>query len=318
MAWSRKASGKTGTAWASNSRAAELARANAGLQEEIAVRQAKEEALEREKQKAQTYFDVAGVITLVVDHRGVVSLINQKGCEVLGWREEDIVGKSWCDHFVPESQRQEVKAKLEGSDFSQAYEYPVLNRDGEERIIEWHTTRLPSEGGTPAGTLSSGSDITQVRRLEAAKESAESASRAKSQFLANMSHEIRTPMNGLLGMIELLLEDIELNDRQRVFADTARCSARNLLDLLNDILDFSKIEAGKLELEIVDFDLQRLIDQVSEFPAPMPGCSRSSAATCASRPARCSTSRPIPASTSRSRWTIRHSRPIRTTPPPIA
>ncbi len=255
-------------------RAAELARANAVLQEEIAQRRAKEAALEQAKQKAQSYFDVAGVITVVIDHQGIVSLINQKGCEVLGYPEDEIVGKNWADCFVGEDLRETIKQGLLTGDRApeapkrelprDAYLYSVITRDGEERIIEWHTTRLPSDDGAPAGTLSSGSDITQVERLKKAKESAESASRAKSQFLANMSHEIRTPMNGLLGMIELLLDD-ELSERQRKFAHTARQSARNLLDLLNDILDFSKIEAGKLELEVVDFDLRELIQEVAEL-----------------------------------------------------
>ena len=245
--------------------AAELARANTELQEEIAQRQAKEEALERAKQKAQSYFDVAGVITVVIDHQGMVSLINQKGCDVLGYPEEEIVGKDWAECFVGPDLREKIKDGLVTDDLPEnAYLYSVLTRDGDERIIEWHTTRLPSEDGAPAGTLSSGSDITQVQRLKKEKETAESASRAKSQFLANMSHEIRTPMNGLLGMIELLLDD-ELSERQRKFAHTARQSARNLLDLLNDILDFSKIEAGKLELDIVDFDLRELIQEVAEL-----------------------------------------------------
>lgn len=244
-------------------RAAELARANEVLQKEVAHRQAKAAALQREKEKTQTYLDVAGVLMMVVDAEGTVSPINQRSCEVLGYEEEEIVGKTWFD-FIPEGQRREVMARYESGDFEEAYEYSVEARGGEERIVEWHTTQLPSADGRPVGTLSSGADITQVRRLKAAKESAEVANRAKSQFLANMSHEIRTPMNGVLGMTELLLEG-ELNDRQRKFADTARRSARNLLDLLNDILDFSKIEAGKLELEIVDFELREMIEDVAEL-----------------------------------------------------
>lgn len=141
-------------------------------------------------------------------------------------------------------------------------EYRIVWPDESVRHVSSRAAVDFDRQGQPARVIGVCVDVTETKlaeaRLQAAKEAAESASRAKSAFLANISHEIRTPMNAVIGMTELVL-DTQLEPEQREYLAVVQQSGEALLLLINDLLDFSKIEAGKLELHQTAFDVRELL-----------------------------------------------------------
>jgi two-component system, sensor histidine kinase and response regulator len=203
------------------------------------------------------------------DLSGTITSWNSGAAAMFGYPPAEAMGRALN---VAESTPKEEEARMQrlvaGEKFS--YDAKAVTRSGTAIDIQVAVAPLLDEINQCIGSIAVARDVTQHKRseeaLRVAREAAESASQAKSSFLARMSHEIRTPMNGVLGMTELLLET-GLTSTQRKYAETVQRSGQNLLGIINDLLDFSKIEAGKLELENVDMDLRRTIEDVVDLLA---------------------------------------------------
>jgi PAS domain S-box-containing protein len=203
------------------------------------------------------------------DLGGVITSWNSGAAAMFGYAPQDTVGRALAvGESTPEEERQRLRRLMASEKFS--YDARATTSSGSSIEIQVAVAPLLDDGNRCIGSISVARDVTQHKRseeaLRLAREAAEAANHAKSSFLARMSHEIRTPMNGVLGMAELLLET-GLSGTQRKYAETVQRSGKNLLGIINDLLDFSKIEAGKLELENVDMDLRRTIEDIVELLA---------------------------------------------------
>jgi PAS domain S-box-containing protein len=206
-----------------------------------------------------------------VDAEGRYTYCSPQVEAFLGYLPSEIIGKTFFELMHPEEAehyRIEFTELCRNKSHIQNFENWNTTRDGRRILLSTNAVPILDPSGTLLGYRGVDEDITERQQiqkdLEQARDSAEAATKAKSEFLATMSHEIRTPMNGVIGMTGLLL-DTDLNAEQRDYAEIVRKSGENLLTLINDILDFSKIEAGKLDLEILDFDLRPTLEDAIDL-----------------------------------------------------
>ncbi len=148
-----------------------------GVVRDITERKQAEEALQKEKGRAQQYLDIAGVMFLVLAADQKVILINKKGCEILGYVEQEIVGRSWFD-FLPQDEKDRAGAtfdQLMAGEIEpvEYFENPVLTKSGQERLVAWHNSVLTDDAGRIIGIVSSGEDITERKRAEEALRNSE-------------------------------------------------------------------------------------------------------------------------------------------------
>ncbi|WP_232231866.1 PAS domain-containing hybrid sensor histidine kinase/response regulator [Burkholderia sp. WSM2230] len=270
-------------------RTAELSTALAGRTAEIAERQHAEEAARASEHFLDSIVENIPDMIFVKDAATLRFVrFNRAGEQLLGYRREELIGKSVHDLFPPEEARffaLKDRDVLESQQLVDVPEEPVHTRHG-QRLV--HTMKIPivDVRGEPQFLLGISRDITEQRRAEeelrryrehledmirertaelaVAKEHADAANQAKSDFLAHMSHELRTPLNGILGYAQILKRDKSLAPHQADGIAVIQRSGEHLLAIINDILDMAKIEAGKVEINLSDVVLERFIHFIAE------------------------------------------------------
>ena len=217
-----------------------------------------------ERNKAQQYLNIAGVIIVAINRQGIVSLINQKGCAVLGYKEEEIIGKNWYDLVVPEEIREErkdvLKQVMDGKkEEVEDYENTIITKSGEERIIVWHNTTLRDEEGNIIGTLSSGNDITQRKQTE--EELIRSEKLASiGQLAASVVHEVNNPLAGIMIYLTIFLKKYKENKLQTEKTEIQLLKMKKELDrttrIIRSLLDFAR----QSEPSMKPIEINKVID----------------------------------------------------------
>jgi PAS domain S-box-containing protein len=220
--------------------------------------------LRQERNRAQQYLNIAGVIIVAIDEKGVVTLINKKGCDVLGYQEEEIVGNDWFGLCVPERLKKELKGVfkklMEGNnELVEYYENPILTKTGVERIIEWHNTLLRNEKGQIIGTLSSGNDITKRKQAEAELIRSEKLA-SLGQLAASVAHEVNNPLAGILVYLKLLHKKYTEKKLQTEETENQLLKMEKELErtcrIIRNLLDFSR----QSEPNVRPVDLNKVVE----------------------------------------------------------
>ncbi|PIK14857.1 PAS domain S-box protein [Halobacteriovorax sp. JY17] len=231
------------------------------------------------------------IIATTVD--GIINSFNPAAERLLGYKQEDLIGKETpaLFHDLEEVvERSEKYGKIINESIEPGFktfkcltdaripnedEWTYINKSGKRIPVLLSITALKDSKSVTTGYLGIAKDITERKlkevALQNAIEEAERALEIKSEFLANMSHEVRTPMNGILGMTSLLMNDVK--DKEVLEGlEIINKSALSLLGIINDILDLSKIESGKFKINPIHFSFKNLIsDRIKVNKAALSG-----------------------------------------------
>ena len=239
---------------------AELGKLNIELEDRVRQRTADLEQI----------LNITGSGIRVIDKDFNVTLMNESFIKMTGLIQGEVKGKKCYENFPGPGCGNEdcILTRILAGKKRLEIETEKIRTDGSRIPTVLVATPFKNADGDIIGVVENFMDITERKQMECellkAKEKAEEATQAKSQFLASMSHEIRTPMNAIIGLSNLLFKT-NLDDKQSDYLIKIERSAHALLGIINDILDFSKIEAGMLNIENINFDLEIVMDTVSNL-----------------------------------------------------
>jgi PAS domain S-box-containing protein len=197
---------------------------------------------------------------ITTDPRGMISDVNHQMELLTGRTRDELIGAPFKSCFTEPQRAEEAITRVLHEGKVRNYELTALARDGKETVVSFNATTFHDRDRKLQGVFAAARDVTERKHfehalqetnaeLQAAREAAEKANRAKSEFLSSMSHELRTPLNAILGFAQLMASEVPPPPpRQQRSIDQILKGGWYLLRLINEILDLSMIEAGKVTM----------------------------------------------------------------------
>ncbi len=242
-----------------------------GTNTDVTVRREAEAALARSEHRFRSLIEAIAAIVWTTAASGEMVEAQPRWSGFTGQDFEELRGWGWLDAVHPEDRDLTARAWGEAMARGGAYqvEHRLRRHDGAWSWMAARATPVRDEHGAVAEWVGVHADITHRKAAEAAvnaaREQAEQANRAKSQFIANMSHELRTPLSAVIGYSEMLEEEVEELGHDHLLGDLRKinANARHLLSLISDVLDISKIEANRMTVAAETFDVAALVAGVA-------------------------------------------------------
>ncbi|MBL4664841.1 MAG: PAS domain S-box protein [Nitrospinaceae bacterium] len=271
-----------------------------GVLRDISERKANELAMEVVNRERNLILNSAGEGIYGLDLEGNTTFVNPTACKLLGYSEEELLGKGQhilVHHSYPDGthypkDKCPIYSTFRDGKDRQEDEEVFWKKDGSSFPVEYISKPI-IDGGKVVGAVVTFTDITarknaekelqhaynelekriqeRTHELNKAKEMAEHHNQTKSEFLSRMSHELRTPMNAILGFAQIMNESRKdpLSDSHKSRISQILKAGNHLLELINEVLDLARVEAGKITVSLEPINIAELAIDVLNVVRPM-------------------------------------------------
>ena len=232
------------------------------------------EQLQSQKHFSDSLISTQQGIVLVLDTEGRITLVNPYFEELTGYTSAQAIGLDWFASFIPVDEQQTIRdffAVVMQEGINTGYKNVIVTKQGEHRLVQWHSKTIEGRDGSFVGLLNTGYDVTEqeaaAQAVLEARDEADRATTIKTRFLAAASHDLRQPLQSVGLYLAVLSRELGESKAQEI-ASKMRQSLNSMAEILDALLDISKLDSGSVVADQRTFPLQEMLDQIAVHIVP--------------------------------------------------